>query len=100
MRKKTRSPFATPRSASTRAKWLDSRRISSNVYCSTAPPALSQTMATFDGFGFSMFTGLFFLLFGMAAALWRITVADWRERNHDELSRAAAARPGGRVADA
>jgi O-antigen ligase len=37
-------------------------------------------MATFDGLGFSMFTGLFFLLLGVAGASWHLTREDWRRR--------------------
>jgi len=34
-------------------------------------------MATFDGLGFAMFTGLFMLLLGTAGALWRVTKAEY-----------------------
>ena len=37
--------------------------------------AAGVALATFDGFSFRMFTGVFFLLLGMAGALWRIQFA-------------------------
>ena len=35
--------------------------------------AVAIGMATFDGLGYTMFTGLFMLLLGAAGALWRDT---------------------------
>jgi O-antigen ligase len=40
--------------------------------------AVAVGMATFDGLGFPMFTGQYFLLLGLAGALWRITRDEWR----------------------
>jgi O-antigen ligase len=55
--------------------------------------AVAVGMATFDGLGFPMFAGLFFLLFGIAGAMWRVTRDEWREAREAEVTQPRATVP-------
>src|SRR5262249_50312802 len=55
-------------------------------------------MATFDGLGFPMFVGLFFLLLGICGGLWRITKEEWEAAHQPVLVPRVASVPARRPA--